>query len=112
MKTTKQAAKKANISVNEIYDWFLKGSARDEDYKDFADFYYEEYVEIGSRLVQEALEEGIPEKFILKKSKEHFTREDYEFWKKNNFLKKNYEINIDDKDEVNEKLKKEILGDD
>lgn len=111
-KTTKQAAKKANISVNEIYDWFLKGRAGDEDYKDFADFYYEEYVEIGSRLVQEALEEGIPEKFILKKSKEHFTREDYEFWKKNNFLKKNYEINIDDKDEVNEKLKKEILGDD
>lgn len=111
-KTTKQAAKKANITVDEIYDWFLKGRAGDEEFKDFADFYYEEYVEIGSNHVQKALEEGIPLKFILKKSKEHFTREDYEFWKKNNFLKKSYEINMDDKDKVNEKLKKEILGDD
>ena len=109
-RTTKQAAKKANISVDEIYGWFLKGRAGDEEYKDFAQYYYEEYVEIGSRMVQEALEEGIPLKFILKKSKENFTREDYEFWRDNNFLKKTYEVNIDDKDKVNEKLKKEILG--
>jgi len=110
-KTTKQAAKKANISVDVVYDWFLKGRAGDEKFKDFAEFYYENYVEIGSNLVQEALEDGIPLKVILKKSKEHFTREDYDFWKKHNFLKKTYEINMDDKEELNEKLKKEILGD-
>ena len=110
-KTTKQAAKKANTTVDVIYDWFLRGRAGDEKFKDFAEFYYDCYVEIGSKLVQESLEEGIPLKFILKKSKEHFTREDYDFWKKNNFLKKTYEINMTDKDEENEKLKKEILGD-
>ena len=94
-----------------VYDWFLKGRSGEEKFKDFAEFYYENYVEIGSKFVQEALEDGIPLKTILKKSKEDFTREDYDFWKKHNFLKKTYEINMDDKEKLNEKLKKEILGD-
>ena len=109
-RTTKQAANKANMTVDEIYDWFLKGREGDERFEEFSEFYYEEYVEIGSNFVQNALEEGIPLKFILKKSKDNFTREDYDFWKKHNFLKKSYEINMDDTDELNEKLKKEILG--
>lgn len=108
-RTTKQAAKKANVTVDTIYDWFLKGRAGDEKFKDFADYYYEEYVEKGSTAVQKALEEGIPERFIIRKSKEHFTREDYDFWRRNNFLKKDYEINMDDKEKRDEKLKEEIL---
>ena len=108
-RTTKQAAKKANVTVDTIYDWFLKGRAGDEKFSDFADYYYEEYVEPGSTIVQKALEDGMPEKFILKKSKEHFTREDYDFWRRNNFIKKDYEINMDGKEKIDEKLKEEIL---
>lgn len=109
-RTTKQAAKKANVDVETIYDWFLKGKNGDEQFEDFSEFYYEEYVQPGTEFVQKALEDGIPEKFILKKSKEHFTREDYDFWKKQGFLKKNYEVNMDDKEELEQKLKDEILG--
>lgn len=109
-RTTKQAAKKANVSVETIYEWFLNGREGDEQFKDFSEFYFDEYVQPGSKLVQDLLEEGIPEKFILKKTKEHFTREDYDFWKRNGFLKKDYKINMDDKEERDEKLKKEILG--
>ena len=108
-RTTKQAAKKANVTVDAVYDWFMKGRNGDEKFKDFADYYYEEYVEKGSTAVQKALEEGIPERFIIRRSKEHFTREDYDFWRKNNFLKKDYEINMDDKEKRDEKLKEEIL---
>lgn len=108
-RTTKQAAKKANIDVDVIYDWFVKGRAGDEKFEDFTEFYYDEYVEPRSNLVQNALEEGIPLKFILKKSKELFTREDYDFWKAHNFLKKDYKINMDDKEKRDEELKNKIL---
>jgi len=50
--TTKQAARKANVSVNDIYDWFLKGRDGDEKFKEFADVYYENYVSPGSHFVQ------------------------------------------------------------
>lgn len=85
--TTKQAAKKAKVSIDDIYDWFLKGRSGDDKFKEFSDLYYENYVSCGSFLVQKALNEDIPLNLILKKSKNIFTREDYDFWFENGFLK-------------------------
>ena len=84
--TTKKAAKKANVKIEDIYDWFLKGMSGDEKFEDFAELYYEEYVSPGSLFVQN-MSEDIPLKVILKNSKGIFTQEDYDFWLENGFLK-------------------------
>ena len=85
--TTKQAARKANVDINDVFDWFLKGRDGDERYRDFADIYYDGYVSPGSLLVQRGINEDVPLSLILKKAKSLFTREDYEFWLENGFLK-------------------------
>ena len=107
---TSRPGKSISISESEFDRYYELGRAGDEKFKDFAEFYYDEYVKPGSNAVQNALEKGIPLKTILKKSKDHFTREDYDFWRQNNFLKKSYEINMEDKEKRDEELKKEILG--
>ncbi|WP_298518251.1 hypothetical protein [uncultured Methanobrevibacter sp.] len=112
--TTKQAANKANVSVNDVYDWFLKGRSGDEKFKDFAELYYEGYVNPGSRIVQKALNEDIPLNYILKRSRKHFSREDYDFWVKNGFMLEakeelENEEDVDDEELVKE-LKKEIAN--
>ena len=85
--TTKQAARKANVRVDDVYGWFLKGRAGDEKFKEFADLYYNNYVILGARFVQRGINEDIPLSFIFKKAKNVFDREDYEFWLENGFLK-------------------------
>ena len=85
--TTKQAARKANVNISDIYDWFLKGKSGDEKFMEFADIYYDNYVSPGSLLVQRGINEDVPLSFIFKKCKSLFTREDYDFWLENGFLK-------------------------
>jgi hypothetical protein len=92
--TTKQAAINAGIKIDTIYDWYLKGKSGDEKFEKFSEFYYKCYIAIGSVMAQSLLNNGIPLKLIVKKSKGTFTREDYNFWSKNGFLV-----------EANEKLK-------
>ncbi len=99
-KNTKQAAKKANVSPQTVYDWYLKGKEGDAKFTEFSELYYEHYIEIGSEFVQKALEKGISPKYIIKNNRNLFTKEDYEFWKKNGFInedcKRNYDLNEDD----------------
>lgn len=110
--TTKQAANKAHVSVNDIYDWFMKGRSGDEKFKEFSEFYYDEYVSPGSLIVQKALNEEIPIELILRKRKKLFSKQDYEFWRDNGFLKQAQEEleKEEEKEDGAEELKKEILG--
>ena len=99
--TTKQAAKKANVSIDDVFDWFLKGKDGDEKFKEFYDLYYEGYVSPGAKIVQKALNDDIPLNFILKKFRKHFTKEDYDFWLENGYLKEaQEEIDKEDDDEI------------
>jgi hypothetical protein len=107
--TTKQAARKANVSVNDIYDWFLKGRDGDEKFKEFADVYYENYVSPGSHFVQKGINDDIPLSFIFKKAKSLFTREDYDFWLEHGFLKEAQEEIDKEKDNDAEELDSSIL---
>ena len=107
--TTKQAARKANVSVNDIYDWFLKGRDGDEKFKEFADVYYENYVSPGSHFVQKGINDDIPLSFIFKKAKSLFTREDYEFWLEHGFLKEAQEEIDKEKENDAEELDSSIL---
>ena len=111
--TTKQAAKKANVSIDTVFEWFLKGRDGDEHFKEFYDMYLDGYVEPGSRIVQRLLNEDIPLHLILKRNRKNFTREDYDFWMREGYMQKAQEYleNEDDEDDEEvEKLKREIMN--
>lgn len=104
-RTTRQAAKKARIRIDEVYRWYLEGKKGNEKFKDFADIYHELYVEVGCEIFQNFLNKGKTPKQILKIMNEDITREDYEFWIKNNLISdKNVEAKLYTEDEIKEKI--------
>lgn len=107
-RTTRQAAKKARIRIDEVYRWYLEGKKGNEKFKDFADIYHELYVEVGCEIFQNFLNKGKTPKQILKIMNEDITREDYEFWIKNNLISdKNVEAKLYTEDEIKEKIENE-----
>ena len=104
-RTTRQAAKKARIRIDEVYRWYIEGKKGNEKFKDFADIYHELYVEVGCEIFQNFLNKGKTPKQILKIMNEDITREDYEFWIKNNLISdKNVEAKLYTEDEIKEKI--------
>ena len=57
-RTTKQAAKKANVKIDEVYRWYLEGKKGNGKFEDFADDYHEFYVEAGCEIFQNFLSKG------------------------------------------------------
>lgn len=107
-RTTRQAAKKARIRIDEVYRWYIEGKKGNEKFKDFADIYHELYVEVGCEIFQNFLNKGKTPKQILKIMNEDITREDYEFWIKNNLISdKNVEAKLYTEDEIKEKIENE-----
>ena len=107
-RTTRQAAKKARIRIDEVYRWYLEGKKGNEKFKDFADIYHELYVEVGCEIFQNFLNKGKTPKQILKIMNEDITREDYEFWIKNDLISdKNVEAKLYTEDEIKEKIENE-----
>lgn len=105
-RTTKQAAKKANVKIDEVYRWYLEGKKGNEKFKDFADDYHEFYVEAGCEIFQNFLSKGKTPEQIMKIMNEDITKEDYEFWIKNNLITdKNVEAKLYTEDEIKEKIK-------
>ncbi|WP_299523709.1 DNA repair ATPase [uncultured Methanobrevibacter sp.] len=104
-KTTKQAAKKANVKIEEVYNWYLEGKNGNKQFKEFMREYYEYYIEPGCEIFQNFLDKGKSPKTILKIMKGDITKEDYEFWKKEGFLvNKNVEAKLYSYDEIKEKV--------
>jgi hypothetical protein len=93
-KTTKQAAKKAKVEIESIFEWYEKGRDGDERFKEFSEMYFDSYIEIGSEFVDEHASDGVPIKSIVKKNKDDFTMEDVEFWQKLGYVKTDYVVNI------------------
>lgn len=105
-RTTKQAAKKANVKIDEVYRWYLEGKKGNEKFEDFADDYHEFYVEAGCEIFQNFLSKGKTPEQIMKIMNEDITKEDYEFWIKNNLITdKNVEAKFYTEDEIKEKIK-------
>lgn len=105
-RTTRQAAKKARIRIDEVYRWYLEGKKGNEKFKDFADIYHEFYVEAGCEIFQNFLSKGKTPEQIMKIMNEDITKEDYEFWIKNNLITdKNVEAKLYTEDEIKEKIK-------
>lgn len=105
-RTTRQAAKKANVKIDEVYRWYLEGKKGNEKFEDFADDYHEFYVEAGCEIFQNFLSKGKTPEQIMKIMNEDITKEDYEFWIKNNLITdKNVEAKLYTEDEIKEKIK-------
>lgn len=102
------ALKKELDKIDEIYRWYLEGKKGNEKFKDFADIYHELYVEVGCEIFQNFLNKGKTPKQILKIMNEDITREDYEFWIKNDLISdKNVEAKLYTEDEIKEKIENE-----
>ena len=86
-KTSSIAARKANVSVDEIYEWYFKGRDGDEDYKDFYEIFHAKYVRPNINSIQKSLDSNKSNLDILIKSnKTEFTKKDIEIWVKNGLL--------------------------
>lgn len=97
----KQAAKKVNIKLNEVYEWYVKGLEGDNSYTEFSKMFYDLFIEKILVIVKNLTELGESERNIVKflKYESFMDKEDYTFLKnigiigkdENNIVK----INID-----------------
>ena len=85
--TSSVAAKKANVSVDELYEWYFKGRDGEEDYVDFYEMVHGLYVRPNINSIQKSLDSNKSNLDILIKSnKTEFTKRDIEIWVKNGLL--------------------------
>ena len=96
------------LQIDGRNDDVMTVSPIDEKFKAFADIYHELYVEVGCEIFQNFLNKGKTPKQILKIMNEDITREDYEFWIKNDLISdKNVEAKLYTEDEIKEKIENE-----
>lgn len=94
------------LKLMKFTDGILKAKKGNEKFEDFADDYHEFYVEAGCEIFQIFLSKGKTPEQIMKIMNEDITKEDYEFWIKNNLITdKNVEAKLYTEDEIKEKIK-------
>lgn len=82
-KTSNVAAKRANVSVDEIYEWYFRGHDGDEDYEKFYSVFHAAYVRPCVNAIQDSLDKNLSHlDHLIKVNKEHFTKRDVEIWVK------------------------------
>ncbi|WP_298521347.1 hypothetical protein [uncultured Methanobrevibacter sp.] len=108
--TGTKLAKKAGITLDEIYDWYLKGKDGDETFKDFA-LIFELGVLIPSILqYQCSLSIGIPKNWLNKQIKKEIGLGEFKIWEKYDILNQDIEyLNIQGAEGVDEEKLKSIL---
>ena len=81
------AANKANVTVDEIYDWYFKGRDGDEDCWKFYDAFHKGYVRPAVNSIQDSMERNLSHlDFMVKHNKDKFTKKDVDIWVKNGLL--------------------------
>ena len=110
--TGTRLAKKAGISLDEIYDWYFKGKNGDEDFKDFAILF--ELGVLVPRIVayQQARLLDIPKNWLYKQIKKEIGANEFKIWEKHDLLNRKIEyLNFDGVDGVNEEKIRDMLKD-
>ena len=98
-KTSTVAAGRANCSVDEIYEWYFKGKAGDEDYKHFYDLFHAAYVRPNVNTINRHLDynnESLEN--ILRANKDQITKKDIRIWVEHGLLD-NKVLNLNTKKE-------------
>lgn len=101
-KTSNVAASKANVSVEEIYDWYFRGKKGDEDYKEFYEAFHKGYVRPSAVPLQEKLDnENASLEVLIKSNRDKFTKKDVDIWLEHGIIRAGV-INLDDEKEDDE----------
>ena len=86
-KTSNIACKKANITVDEMYDWYFKGRDGEEDYIDFYEVVHGLYVRPNINSIQKSLDNNRSHlDNLIRSNKSEFTKKDIEIWVKHGLL--------------------------
>ena len=86
-KTSNVAARDANCSVDEIYEWYFKGRDGDEEYEKFYELFHNGYVRPSAVPMQEKIDEGDTDIDNFIRSNKHlFTKKDIDIWLKNGII--------------------------
>ena len=108
-KTSSIAARNANCSVDEIYEWYFRGRDGEEEYEKFYDLFHKGYVRPCINSIQDSLDNNLSHlDFLIKTNKEHFTKKDVDIWIRHGMLDNAILVNLkkSDDDENNEKTNK------
>lgn len=101
-KTSNIAAKRANVTVDEIYEWYFKGRNGDEDYKKFYELFHKAYVRPNINSIQDKVDyRNQNVDTLVKVNKDKVTKKDVEIWVKHGLLENNT-INLDKNDDEDE----------
>lgn len=86
-KTSNVLASKAGCSVDEIYEWYFKGRAGEDEYVEFYEHFHKLYVRPNIVPIQEKLDsENININILIKSNKDKFTKKDFDIWVKNGLI--------------------------
>ena len=97
------AANKANVSVDEVYEWYFKGKNGDEVYEDFYEKFHNAYVRPAVNAIQSAMDNNKSHlDFLLKHNKGQFTKKDVDIWIKHGLLDNAVIVNLDKREEKGE----------
>ena len=108
-RTGVKLAKSAGISVDEIYEWYLKGKNGDERYKVFAMIFELGVVMPRVLAFRSAEFIGIPDKFLNKKLKKDLGSAEFKLWKKYDILNQQLDFADSDGEGIDEKKVKDFL---
>jgi len=95
------AAKRAGVTVDDVYDWYYKGKS-DDEFKEFSEFFYDHYIEPNLLYLNRLINEGNPLDRILKLFDINFTKKDFEIWQEEGLIDKEnviVDLNDDEDDE-------------
>ena len=90
------AASKANISIDEVYEWYFKGKDGDEEHVKFYEIFHKVYVRPAVNAIQDALDNNKSHlDFLLKRNKDQFTKKDVAIWIRHGLVDNEVLVNLD-----------------
>jgi len=101
-KNSTVAASKAGCSVDDIYNWYVKGKNGDEDYMEFYEDLHESYIEPMIEIIEESFGMDKPSNIVKYKK---ITKKDFECLKKYDLIKAEV-ININNDEDDDNSIKK------
>ena len=105
-KTSALAAKKANVTVEEIYDWYFKGKDGDETYEKFYEVFHGGYVRPAINAIQKSMDNNESHlDYMIRHNKDKFTKKDVEIWVKSGLLDNKVLVSLENYDKKDKKRK-------
>ena len=90
------AAKRAGVTVDDVYDWYYKGKS-DDEFKEFSEFFYKRYIRPNIMYFNDMITDGKPIDRLLESFDDNFSKRDFEIWQEEGLIsKENVVVKIDD----------------